>query len=166
MAGRGAGMLQLLDPFPLLQESQHPRASQAVSRRGWEGGTAVLSVPWLDPERIPPQRDLLWTVQQLSAAVCSPLLHNASLNQQVLDIIGSQYRAEVCSATAVQINILATAVRLTRQKSSCLLRKMGGSLCTGRWSLLWQYLEPSILFHCWFTVVCFVLFLKSKVTTK
>lgn len=39
-----------------------------------------------------------------------PLLHNASLNQQVLDIIGSQYIAEVCSATAVQINIFTTAV--------------------------------------------------------
>lgn len=39
-----------------------------------------------------------------------PPLHNASLNQQVLDIIGSQYIAEVCSATAVQINIFTTAV--------------------------------------------------------
>lgn len=39
-------------------------------------------------------------------------LHSALLDQQALDIIGSQHRPGVCSATAVQINIFTAAVVL------------------------------------------------------
>lgn len=55
-----------------------------------------------------------------------PRLQNASLNQRVLDIIGSRYIAGVCSATAVQINIFTTAVGLTRPETCSSPRKSTG----------------------------------------
>lgn len=108
-----------------------PFAPRRLSRP-FPRGIAILSVPHLNPARTPQERR---RAQRLSADGCSPpRLHNVSLNQQVLDIIGSQYIAEVCSATAAQINIFTTAVGLTRLKMRSSPKENVGELV--RWQVI------------------------------